>query len=232
MTMPEKLLLIDANSLIHRAYHALPNLKTSKGVHTGAIYGFLTLFLRIVKELAPSHVAAAFDLKAPTFRHKLYAPYKGTRKPMDAELAEQFEPLKELLSLMRVPVVSLEGYEADDILGTLSVKFEGDTVVLTGDRDSFQLVSDTTRVFWTKKGVSEVEIYDLQRLAEDGFTPQSFIDYKALRGDPSDNIPGVPGVGEKPQNSCLTNTKRWMKCLFMQTKSKESSARRLRKAAI
>lgn len=207
MTMPEKLLLIDANSLIHRAYHALPNLKTSKGVHTGAIYGFLTLFLRIVKELAPSHVAAAFDLKAPTFRHKLYAPYKGTRKPMDAELAEQFEPLKELLSLMRVPVVSLEGYEADDILGTLSVKFEGDTVVLTGDRDSFQLVSDTTRVFWTKKGVSEVEIYDLQRLAEDGFTPQSFIDYKALRGDPSDNIPGVPGVGEKTAKQLLDEYK-------------------------
>lgn len=207
MTMPGKLLLIDANSLIHRAYHALPNLKTSKGVHTGAIYGFLTLFLRIVKELAPSHVAAAFDLKAPTFRHKLYAPYKGTRKPMDAELAEQFEPLKELLSLMRVPVVSLEGYEADDILGTLSVKFEGDTVVLTGDRDSFQLVSDTTRVFWTKKGVSEVEIYDLQRLAEDGFTPQSFIDYKALRGDPSDNIPGVPGVGEKTAKQLLDEYK-------------------------
>lgn len=207
MTMPDKLLLIDANSLIHRAYHALPNLKTSKGVHTGAIYGFLTLFLRIVKELAPSHVAAAFDLKAPTFRHKLYAPYKGTRKPMDAELAEQFEPLKELLSLMRVPVVSLEGYEADDILGTLSVKFEGDTVVLTGDRDSFQLVSDTTRVFWTKKGVSEVEIYDLKRLAEDGFTPQSFIDYKALRGDPSDNIPGVPGVGEKTAKQLLDEYK-------------------------
>ena len=129
------LLLIDANSIVHRAYHALPNLKTSKGVYTGAIYGFLTIFLRIVKELSPTHVAAAFDLKAPTFRHKLYAPYKGTRKPMDAELAEQFEPLKELLKLMRVPVVSKEGYEADDILGTLSVVSDEDTVILTGHYD-------------------------------------------------------------------------------------------------
>lgn len=199
VTARNKLLLIDANSLIHRAYHALPNLKSSKGMYTGAIYGFVNLFLRIVKEQQPTHVAAAFDLKAPTFRHKLYEPYKGTRKPMDAELAMQFEPLKELLALMKVKTVSLEGYEADDILGTLSAKFDDDTIILTGDRDSFQLVSDTTRVFWTKKGVSDIEVYDLARLAEDGFTPESFIDYKALRGDPSDNIPGVAGVGEKLQ---------------------------------
>ena len=202
-----RLLLIDANSIIHRAYHALPGLTTSKGMHTGAIYGFLNIFLRIVKELAPTHVAAAFDLKAPTFRHKLYPPYKGTRKPMDAELAEQFEPLKELLALMKVPVVSMEGYEADDILGTLSAHTTDDTVILTGDRDSFQLASPTTRIYWTKKGVSEVEIVDLARLAADGFTPQSFIDYKALRGDPSDNIPGIPGVGEKTAKTLLDKYK-------------------------
>ena len=207
--MPDKntFLLIDANSIIHRAYHALPNLKTSKGAYTGAIYGFLTIFLRIVKELSPTHVAAAFDLKAPTFRHKLYAPYKGTRKPMDAELAEQFEPLKELLALMKVPVVFKEGYEADDILGTLSARTEEDTVILTGDRDSFQLVSPTTKIYWTKKGVSEVEVIDLARLAAEGFTPESFIDYKALRGDPSDNIPGIPGVGEKTAKSLLERYK-------------------------
>lgn len=207
MAQNNKLLLIDANSIVHRAYHALPDLMTSKGVHTGAIYGFLTIFLRIVAELSPTHVAAAFDLKAPTFRHKLYAPYKGTRKPMDAELAEQFEPLKELLALMRVPVVSKEGYEADDILGTLSAHTDDDTVILTGDRDSFQLVSPTTKVYWTKKGVSDVEVIDLARLAADGFTPQSFIDYKALRGDPSDNIPGVPGVGEKTAKALLEQYK-------------------------
>lgn len=207
MAQNNRLLLIDANSIVHRAYHALPNLMTSKGAHTGAIYGFLTIFLRIVAELSPTHVAAAFDLKAPTFRHKLYAPYKGTRKPMDAELAEQFEPLKELLALMRVPVVSKEGYEADDILGTLSAHTDDDTVILTGDRDSFQLVSPTTKVYWTKKGVSDVEVIDLSRLAADGFTPQSFIDYKALRGDPSDNIPGVPGVGEKTAKLLLEQYK-------------------------
>lgn len=207
MAQNNRLLLIDANSIVHRAYHALPNLMTSKGAHTGAIYGFLTIFLRIVAELSPTHVAAAFDLKAPTFRHKLYAPYKGTRKPMDAELAEQFEPLKELLGLMRVPVVSKEGYEADDILGTLSARTDDDTVILTGDRDSFQLVSPTTRIYWTKKGVSDVEVIDLARLAADGFTPQSFIDYKALRGDPSDNIPGVPGVGEKTAKLLLEQYK-------------------------
>ena len=207
MAQNNRLLLIDANSIVHRAYHALPNLMTSKGAHTGAIYGFLTIFLRIVAELSPTHVAAAFDLKAPTFRHKLYAPYKGTRKPMDAELAEQFEPLKELLALMRVPVVSKEGYEADDILGTLSAHTDDDTVILTGDRDSFQLVSPTTRIYWTKKGVSDVEVIDIARLAADGFTPQSFIDYKALRGDPSDNIPGVPGVGEKTAKALLEQYK-------------------------
>ena len=207
MAQNNRLLLIDANSIVHRAYHALPNLMTSKGAHTGAIYGFLTIFLRIVAELSPTHVAAAFDLKVPTFRHKLYAPYKGTRKPMDAELAEQFEPLKELLALMRVPVVSKEGYEADDILGTLSAHTDDDTVILTGDRDSFQLVSPTTRIYWTKKGVSDVEVIDLARLAADGFTPQSFIDYKALRGDPSDNIPGVPGVGEKTAKLLLEQYK-------------------------
>ena len=207
MAQNNRLLLIDANSIVHRAYHALPNLMTSKGAHTGAIYGFLTIFLRIVAELSPTHVAAAFDLKAPTFRHRLYAPYKGTRKPMDAELAEQFEPLKELLALMRVPVVSKEGYEADDILGTLSARTDDDTVILTGDRDSFQLVSPTTKIYWTKKGVSDVEVIDLARLAADGFTPQSFIDYKALRGDPSDNIPGVPGVGEKTAKLLLEQYK-------------------------
>lgn len=203
----KKALLIDANSLIHRAYHALPNLKTSKGAYTGAVYGFLTLFLRIIKEQNPTHVAAAFDLKAPTFRHLMYDGYKGTRKPMDAELAQQFDPLKRILNLMGVRTVSAEGYEADDILGTLSRMFGGESIILTGDRDSFQLVSDRTKVFWTKKGVSEIEVYDTGRLAEDGFTPESFIDYKALRGDPSDNIPGIPGVGEKTAKQLLEQYK-------------------------
>lgn len=201
--MSSKFLLIDANSLIHRAYHALPNLKSSKGQYTGAIFGFVNLFLKIVKEQKPTHVAAAFDLKGPTFRHEIYPQYKGTRRPMDEELAVQFQPIKDLLGLMGVRCVSKEGYEADDVLGTLSCTVNGECIVLTGDRDSLQLVSDTTRVFRTVKGVTDIEVYDLARLAEDGFTPDTFIDYKALRGDPSDNIPGVPGVGEKTAKQLL-----------------------------
>lgn len=201
--MSSKFLLIDANSLIHRAYHALPNLKSSKGQYTGAIFGFVNLFLKIVKEQKPTHVAAAFDLKGPTFRHEIYPQYKGTRRPMDEELAVQFQPIKDLLGLMGVRCVSKEGYEADDVLGTLSCTVNGECIVLTGDRDSLQLVSDTTRVFRTVKGVTDIEVYDLARLAQDGFTPDTFIDYKALRGDPSDNIPGVPGVGEKTAKQLL-----------------------------
>ncbi len=192
-----KILLLDSNSLMHRAYHALPNLKTSKGMYTGAIFGFLNILLRLIKEQQPTHIAAAFDLKGPTFRHEMYAAYKATRKPMDEELRQQVEPLKELIAAMGIKIVSMQGYEGDDILGTLSRRFEDECVIVTGDRDSFQLVSPTTKVFWTKKGVTEIEVYDVARLKEDGFTPSQYIDYKALRGDPSDNIPGVTGVGEK-----------------------------------
>ncbi len=192
-----KILLLDSNSLMHRAYHALPNLKTSKGMYTGAIFGFLNILLRLIKEQQPTHIAAAFDLKGPTFRHEMYAAYKATRKPMDEELRQQVEPLKELIAAMGIKIVSMQGYEGDDILGTLSRRFDDECVIVTGDRDSFQLVSPTTKVFWTKKGVTEIEVYDEARLKEDGFTPSQYIDYKALRGDPSDNIPGVAGVGEK-----------------------------------
>jgi DNA polymerase-1 len=199
----QKLILVDTNSLLHRAYHALPNLSSSKGLHTGAIFGLLTLLLKIIKEEQPTHLACAFDLKGPTFRHKLYDAYKGTRKPMDAELAEQFEPAKRLLSAMGIAIVSKAGFEADDILGTLARRMDIPTLIVTGDRDSFQLVSPTTKIMRTMKGVSEVEIIDLDRLKEDGFTPSTFIDYKALMGDSSDNIPGVSGVGEKTAKTLL-----------------------------
>ena len=199
-----KIILIDGNSLLHRAYHALPGLKTSKGFFTGAIMGFLRLVTKLVKEQKPTHMAVAFDLKAPTFRHKMFTEYKGTRKPMDPELAMQIEPLKEILNLMEIRVISMEGYEADDILGTLSKRFDDTTFVVTGDRDSFQLVSDSTTILWTKKGVTDLEFITPQWLLEDGFTVDTFIDYKALRGDPSDNIPGVKGVGEKTARDLLT----------------------------
>ncbi|MBR4800880.1 MAG: DNA polymerase I [Clostridia bacterium] len=201
--METKILLLDSNSLMHRAYHALPNLKTSKGQYTGAIYGFLNILLRLIKEQNPTHIAAAFDLHGPTFRHEMYSDYKATRKPMDEELRQQVEPLKHLITAMGIKIVSLQGYEGDDILGTLSKRFDEPCIIVTGDRDSFQLVGDTTKVFWTKKGVSEIEVYDENRLLEDGFTVSQFIDYKALMGDASDNIPGVSGVGEKTAKQLL-----------------------------
>ena len=198
-----KIILIDGNSLLHRAYHALPGLKTSKGFFTGAIMGFLRLVTKLAKEQQPTHMAVAFDLKAPTFRHKMFTEYKGTRKPMDPELAMQIEPLKEILRLMEIKVISMEGYEADDILGTLSRRFEDTTYIVTGDRDSFQLVSPSTTILWTKKGVTDIEFITPEWLLNDGFTVDTFIDYKALRGDPSDNIPGVKGVGEKTARDLL-----------------------------
>lgn len=198
-----KILLLDSNSLMHRAYHALPNLKSSKGLYTGAIYGFLSILLRLIKEQKPTHIAAAFDLHGPTFRHEMFKDYKATRKPMDEELRQQVEPLKELITAMGIKIVSLQGYEGDDILGTLSKRFDDECIIVTGDRDSFQLVSPTTKVFWTKKGVSDIEVYDEKRLLQDGFTVSQFIDYKALRGDTSDNVPGIPGVGEKTAKQLL-----------------------------
>lgn len=201
--MPDKILLIDSNSLMHRAYHALPQLKSSKGQYTGAVYGFLSLFLKLVKEQQPTHIAAAFDLPGKTFRHLMYPDYKGQRKPMDPELACQVQPLKNLITAMGIKIVSMEGYEGDDILGTLSKRFDAETIIVTGDRDSFQLVSPSTKIFWTKKGVTDIEVYDEARLLEDGFTVPQYIDYKAMRGDTSDNIPGIPGVGEKTAKDLL-----------------------------
>lgn len=202
-----KIILLDSNSLIHRAYHALPNLKNSKGQPTGAIYGFLNILLLLIKKEKPTHIAAAFDLKGPTFRHKKFEAYKGTRKPMDEELKLQFEPIKKLLRLMDIEIVEMQSYEADDILGTLSKKFKDNTIIVTGDKDSFQLASENTKILWTKRGVTDIVEITLEKLAEMGFTPDSFIDYKAMRGDTSDNIPGISGVGEKTAMNLLAQYK-------------------------
>lgn len=201
--MSDKILLIDSNSIMHRAYHALPQLKTSKGLYTGAIYGFMTILLKLIKEYQPTHIAAAFDLKGPTFRHEMYDKYKATRKPMDEELRVQVEPLKKLIAALGIKIVCKQGFEGDDVLGTLAKRFSEDTIIVTGDKDSFQLVSPTTKVVWTKRGVSDIEVIDSEKLKQEGFTAQSYIDYKAMRGDPSDNIPGIAGVGEKTAKQLL-----------------------------
>ncbi len=193
----DRLILLDSNSLINRAFYALPNLSTHSGQHTGAIFGYINMLMKIVSTYNPTHIIATFDRKAPTFRKAMYAGYKATRKPMPTELASQLAPLKEILSAMNIPIVEMDGYEADDIIGTLAKRFAVETFVVTGDKDSLQLIDDTTTVLLTKKGITEIVYYDKAMLASEGLVPSQIIDLKSLMGDSSDNIPGVTGVGEK-----------------------------------
>ena len=200
----ENLVLIDGNSLLNRAFYATPVFTTKDGLPTNAVFGFVKLILKIISERKPSHFAVAFDLHAPTFRHKLYTEYKAGRKPMPSELAVQVPLIKEVLHAMNICTCELEGYEADDIIGTLAKRFPIQTYIYTGDRDSYQLVDDTTTVCYTRKGVSDIlELSAGNFQAETGLTPNQIIDLKALMGDKSDNIPGVPGVGEKSAKSLL-----------------------------
>jgi len=194
----EKLVLIDGNSLINRAFYAMPLLTTKDGVPTNAVYGFMNMFFKMLSEVKPTFVAVAFDLKAPTFRHKMYAEYKGTRKPMPEELRPQIPLLKDILRSMNVCVMEKEGSEADDIIGTIAKHTSVQTYIYTGDKDSFQLVDNETTVYFTRRGITEIDVYDKDNFKEKtGINPIQIIDLKALMGDSSDNIPGIPGVGEK-----------------------------------
>jgi DNA polymerase-1 len=197
----EKLVIIDGNSLLNRAFYALPPMTNSKGQPTGAIYGFTTMLFKIFNEIKPNYIGAAFDRKAPTFRHIAYKDYKAGRKKMPDELGAQFEPVKELLRAFNIGIYEIDGYEADDIIGTIAKRYESpelEVVIFTGDRDALQLVSPYTKVMITKKGITETETYDLNYLkGKYNLKPKGIIDLKGLMGDSSDNIPGVPGVGEK-----------------------------------
>ena len=199
----EKIVLIDGHSILNRAYYGVPDLTNSEGLHTNAIYGFLNIMFKILDEEKPDYFAVAFDLKAPTFRHKMYEQYKGTRKPMQEELRQQVPVMKEMLEAMGVPIMRLEGYEADDLLGTVAKKAEADgleAVVVSGDRDLLQLATERIliRIPKTKKGGTEIENYHTRDVIEKyQVTPIQIIELKALMGDSSDNIPGIPGVGEK-----------------------------------
>ena len=199
----EKIVLIDGHSILNRAYYGVPDLTNSDGLHTNAVYGFLNIMFKILDEEKPDYFAVAFDLKAPTFRHKMYEQYKGTRKPMQEELRQQVPVIKEMLKAMQVPLMMLEGYEADDLLGTVAKKAEADgleAVVVSGDRDLLQLATDhiMIRIPKTKKGGTEIENYRTADVIEKyQVTPIQIIELKALMGDSSDNIPGIPGVGEK-----------------------------------
>ncbi|MEG2290870.1 MAG: DNA polymerase I [Clostridium sp.] len=197
----ERLLILDSNSLLNRAFFAIPPLTTSEGVNTNAVYGFANMLFKLKDELKPDYIVAAFDRKGPTFRHKEFDEYKAGRKKMAPELAEQFPLIKEILSLLSITIHEIDGFEADDIIGSLAKYAEANGIevfIVTGDKDALQLASEHINVVITKKGVSETANYDYKTFVEEfGVTPTQFIDVKGLMGDKSDNIPGVPGVGEK-----------------------------------
>lgn len=195
----KKLVLIDGNSLLNRAYYATKSLTTREGIPTNAVFGFTKLLLKIISDLHPDRLIVAFDLKAPTFRHKMYDEYKATRKPMPDDLAVQVGMLKELLHSMNIAMCEKEGFEADDLVGTLSHKFSDvKSIIITGDKDSYQLIDEYTDVYLTKTGVSDLlKLTSENFVRQIGYEPSRVIDMKALMGDSSDNIPGVPGIGEK-----------------------------------
>ena len=200
--MPDqKIILIDGNSLLYRAFYALPLLQTRDGVYTNGVYGFLTMLNRAMRELQPTHILVAFDKGRTTFRNDTYCDYKANRLETPDELGGQFMIIREVLEAMNITYLEVQGYEADDIIGTLSRRAEEagiECVIVTGDNDTLQLVSPHTRVYMTKKGISEIEVYDPDRVREKWeVEPEQMIEIKALMGDPSDNIPGVPGVGPK-----------------------------------
>ncbi len=201
----DKLVLLDSNSLLNRAFYALPPMSSVDGLPTNAVYGYVNMLLKIIKDANPTHIIATFDVKAPTFRKVMYPEYKAQRKGMPDELAAQLPLIKELLSAMNIQVIELAGFEADDLIGTLAKKCEFETIIVTGDKDSLQLISPSTTVWLTKRGITEIILYDEARLAEDGLTPNGVIHLKSLMGDASDNIPGVAGVGEKTAKKLLSD---------------------------
>lgn len=200
----ERLFIIDGNSLVNRAYYAMPFLTNREKQPSGAVFGFANLLTKLIVEKRPDYIAVCFDHARKTFRNEIYADYKGTRKPAPEDLIVQFKPIKDMLKIMGIKVFEQEGIEADDIIGTIAKHSGVENVLVSGDRDLLQLIDPNTRVWLTRKGVSEVEDFDEILLKQKmGLVPSGIIDLKALMGDSSDNIPGIPGVGEKTALSLL-----------------------------
>ncbi|MEA3453124.1 MAG: 5'-3' exonuclease H3TH domain-containing protein [Patescibacteria group bacterium] len=202
----KKLVVIDGNALVHRAFHALPPMSSSSGEPVNAVYGFLLVFLKALKDIQPDFVVATFDLAGPTFRKDLYKEYKAKRKKAPDELYSQLPIIKNVLRVFGVPIFEKQGFEADDVIGTIAKLVEKqeslpktETIIVTGDLDALALVSDQTKVYTLKKGLKDIVIYnrDLVMDRYDGLAPDQLDDFRGLRGDSSDNIPGVPGIGEK-----------------------------------
>ncbi|MTI61534.1 MAG: DNA polymerase I [Firmicutes bacterium] len=199
--MGKRLFLLDGHSLAHRAFYALPLLQNSEGEYTNAVFGFARMLFKLIDDEKPDLMLVAFDKKAPTFRHEEYEDYKANRKKMPDELSPQISLIKKLLEYLKIPILSLEGYEADDVIGTLAVMADKKGIevkIVTGDRDSLQLVNAHINVLYTRKGISDIVEYNKEKIQERyGLSPRQLIDMKGLMGDSSDNIPGVPGIGEK-----------------------------------
>jgi DNA polymerase-1 len=205
----KRLILIDGNAIMHRAYHALPPLNTKKGELVNAVYGFTSTILSVISEFKPDYIAASFDLAGPTFRHEEYKEYKATRAKAPDEFYAQIPRVKEVVEALNIPIFEKQGFEADDVIGTLVKQSENsseeiENIIVTGDLDTLQLVSDKTKVYTMRRGLSESVLYDLEKVKERyKLTPNQLIDFKGLRGDPSDNIPGVKGIGEKTASELL-----------------------------
>src|SRR3989344_1524990 len=209
-TKPAVLVLIDSNAIIHRAYHALPKtMSLSSGEMTNAVYGYTTTLIKVLEDLKPDYIAATFDLAGPTFRHDEYKEYKATRVKADQELYDQIPRVRELLESLNIPVYEKETFEADDIIGTITslirnTKYDIRIYIVTGDKDAFQLVDGNIFVYNLKHGLNSAQIVGRAEIEKDWkLQPEDFIDLKALAGDPSDNIPGVPGIGAKTATDLL-----------------------------
>jgi len=211
METKNRLIIFDSNSVIHRAFHALPPLTTKNKEPVGAVYGFLLVFLKAIKEFQPNFIAACFDVKGPTFRHEKYAQYKAQRPKAPPELYQQIPIVKSVLSGFSVPVYEKQGFEADDLIGTISKIAsqsiqDVETVIVSGDSDNFQMINSRVGVYALRKGVKDTVLYNEETVASkyQGLKPIQLIDYRALRGDATDNIPGVRGIGEKTAISLLS----------------------------
>ena len=196
----ERLMLLDGYGLVYRGYYALPPLTTSRGELVNGVFGFASIVLRGLQDLQPDYLAVSFDLPGPTFRHEQYAEYKATRQRMPDDLRDQFPKVREVVKALRIPVYEMPGYEADDVIGTITRQLDPrddlETTIVTVDLDMLQLVTPRVRLMTTRSGVENTVMYDVARIDERfGLRPDQMVDYKALKGDPTDNIPGVPGVG-------------------------------------
>lgn len=206
----ERLVIIDGNAILHRAYHALPPLTNKDGKITNAVYGFSSMLLRVVSDLKPQYLVVTFDRPAPTFRKKLYKEYQAKRPEMEDNLSSQIQMVHDLVSALGIPVRELDGYEADDVIGTITKQVDGniEKVIVTGDRDIFQLVDSLTKVYMPVKGLSDAKLFGEVEVKEKmGVLPSQIVDLKALTGDPSDNYPGVPGIGPKTAQFLIENYK-------------------------